>query len=97
MTVTITTKMPAATFAQFLIDRNGKNDEIGNFHSAMGDHGLEFPASATEFLEAVSVGTASDGELQHNVEMLAHNMLEAGNYLLMALLEHEKSQRGEAA
>ncbi len=86
----------AATFAQFLIDRNSKNDEIGNFHCALGDHGLDFPESAAALVEVVSIGTTGDGDFRHNVEMLAHIMREAGDYLLMALAEHQKNQQ-EAA
>jgi len=98
MTVNITTPAPAATFAEFLIKRNENNDEIGNFHSAMGDHGLEFPSSASAFIESASAGTSGDGDLQHNVEMLAHIMREAGDYLLMALAEHQnKDWQGETA
>nr|WP_278526886.1 hypothetical protein [Brucella anthropi] len=86
----------AATFAQFLIDRNSKNDEIGNFHCALGDHGLDFPESAAALIHAVSPGATGDSELQWNIEMMAHNMRAAAEYLLMSLVEYQKNQR-EAA
>lgn len=86
----------AVSFAQFLMNRNSENDEINDIHCAMGDHHIEFPASVSEFIAAVSVGTSDDGELQHSVEVLAHIMREAGDYLLMALIEHQKNQLGEA-
>lgn len=91
-----TVTAPAATFAKFLIERNERNDEINNFHCAFGDHGLHFPASAAEFVEAVSVGMSGDHDVQWNVEMLAHNMRAASDYLFMALAEHRKNTQGEA-
>lgn len=93
MNTNTTTPAPAATFAQFLIDRNSKNDEIGNFHCALGDHGLDFPESATALIDAVSPGATGDSELQWNIEMMAHSMRAAAEYLLMSLVEYQKNQR----
>ncbi len=91
-----TTQAHAATFAQFLIEKNSTTDEIGNFHCTFGDHGFEFPASASEFIEAASMGTTGDSELQYNIETFAYIMRQVSDYLLMALDEHRKIAQGEA-
>lgn len=91
-----TTTASAATFSQFLIKKNETNDEIGNFHLALGDRGFEFPENASALIEALSVNASSDGELQWNAEVVASVMRQAGDYILMALVEYQKMQQ-EAA
>ncbi len=97
MTNTPNTSAPDVTFAQFLINKDSDDDNFGNFHSAMGDHGITFPTSATDFLEAISMGASSDGEVQLNAEQLAHIMREIGDYILMALVEYQNKEWTRAA
>jgi hypothetical protein len=83
-----TATAPAATFGEFFVNHDREADNIGSFHCAMSDHGLAFPRSVSELMEALSFGTSDDEEVQNNVAVFAGLLLELGGYMLAALEQY---------